>query len=332
MRLEAGMHVLVTGGAGFVGSRIAGALCARGVRVTVLDDLSTGDAAAVPHAAQLIEHDITQPGLSGIVRELAPVAVIHCAAQVSVAASVDDPVKDADVNVGGTVNLLQACRAAGVRAFVFASSAAVYGQPQAQPLTETAPTLPLSPYGCSKLAGEAYVRALAGAAGMGWAVCRPANIYGPGQQAGGDGAVVPGFLRRMLQGVDPVINGDGGQTRDFVYVDDAAEGFVKALRVALSAPGSGGVYHISSGERTSINRLWELCAAAVGWTRPPRYGPARAGDIRDSVLSPERAQSALGWRPHVSLVDGIARTAAWWQAELRANETTAVQIEGRVVK
>lgn len=311
------MHVLVTGGAGFVGSHIARALCDRGVRVTVLDNLSSGSAEAVPEAASLVEHDITRPDLAATVQELAPTAVIHCAAQVSVAASVDDPVHDAIVNVNGTVNLLQACRGAGVRAFVFVSSAAVYGQPQEQPLTETAPTQPLSPYGCSKLAAETYVRTLAEDAGIGWAVCRPANIYGPGQRAGGDGAVVPGFLRQMLLGDDPVIHGDGEQTRDFVYVDDAAEAFVQALRVAGATPGSGGVYHICSGEGTSIRRLWDVCAAAVGWMRPPRHGPVRPGDIRDSVLSPERAQRVLGWRPRVSLADGIARTAAWWQTELQ---------------
>lgn len=317
---DACVHVLVTGGAGFVGSRIVHLLHEQGVRVTVLDDLSTGRPESVPAAVGLIEQDITAPELGAVVTDAAPTAVIHCAARVSVAGSVSDPLDDAAVNVGGTVNLLQACRRAGVRAFVFASSAAVYGQPQAVPLLESSPTVPLSPYGCSKLAAEAYVRVLAAEAGIGWAVCRPANIYGPGQQPGTDGAVVPGFLRRMLLGDEPVINGDGEQTRDFVHVDDAAAAFVQALRLAIEKPDIGGIYHISSGEPTSINRLWSLCAAATGWTGRPRYGPERPGDIRDSVLSPDRAQSMLGWRPQVGLADGIARTAAYWRSELQRGD------------
>lgn len=299
------LRVLVTGGAGFIGSHVARALLAAGHQVTVLDDLSSGCASNVPPGAGLVEGDIRSPDLAAVLSRVRPDGVVHCAAQVSVGASVEDPLNDMERNITGTARLLVAGAAAGVRSFVYASSAAVYGTPEKVPISEGHPTLPLSPYGLSKLTAERYVRLLGAQLGLKWVCLRYANVYGPGQRASGDGAVVPAFLEAFAAGRDPIIHGDGEQTRDFVYVTDVARANLLALTGRTT-----GVFNVGSGTAVSINALWKAGAALMGWNRPPVYGPPRPGDIRDSVLSPVAAASELGWAPAITLEDGLRRTVA----------------------
>jgi UDP-glucose 4-epimerase len=302
------MRVLLTGGAGFIGSHTAEALCRAGHQVTVVDDLSTGERANLSERVSFVQCDVAARDLDAIMTDLSPHAVIHCAAQVSVGASIADPAVDAHQNILGTINLLHSAGRHGVKLFLLASSAAVYGIPGYLPLTEEHPTRPLSPYGLSKLAAEWYVSLLAEQYSMRWLIYRFANVVGPRQAAGGDGAVVPAFLSAMFQGRDPVIAGDGEQTRDFVFVEDVAE----AHRLGLTANVQG-IFHISSGTQISINELWRRCAAIANWQRPPVHGPARLGDIRHSILSPERARSAMGWEAKTDLVGSLSATAAFWK-------------------
>lgn len=303
------MKVVVTGGAGFIGSHIAETLHVAGHDVTVVDDLSTGDRANVPGFVRFVPLDITKPDLISRFREWAPDAVIHCAAQVRVSASTQDPMSDLQRNAVGTVNLLSACRAGGTRQLICASTAAVYGAPQGLPITEAHPTRPLSPYGISKLAGESYVRVLGGDLGLRWVVLRYANVYGPRQKASGDGAVVPAFLHAMLAGREPLVHGDGSQTRDFIYVQD-----VCAANLAALTGKACGEYHVSTGKAIRILDLWHLCKEITGWNRAPVYAPARPGDIPHSVLSGDLARQQLKWQARTDLGSGLEATAAYWRA------------------
>ncbi len=306
MGAEAVARVLVTGGAGFVGSYVARALLGAGQEVVILDDLSSGFASNVPAGARLVEGDIRDAAhLERVLAGTRPQGVVHCAAQVGVSASVADPMNDLERNIVGTVRLVQAAAAAGVRSFVYSSSAAVYGNPESVPITETHPTKPLSPYGLSKLTAERYVALLGEQYGLKWACLRYANIFGPGQRAAGDGAVIPTFLEAFASGRDPVIQGDGEQTRDFIFVEDVA----KANLLALSGDASG-VFNVGSGQAMSIKALWQAAASLMGWDRPPVYGPPRPGDIRDSVLSVSAAAQSLGWGSQTRFGDGLRATVA----------------------
>lgn len=301
------MRVLVTGGAGFLGSHLVGLLLAANHAVTILDNFTTEPAQSVSPPARLIVHDIRAP-LDSAFAESRPDVVIHLAAQVSVPQSVADPTEDAAINVTGYVNLLQTAARFHVRKVIMISSAAVYGQPATLPLQEDAPLAPLSPYGLSKMVGELYTRLLCDQYGMTYTILRPANIYGPGQTSGGDGAVIPSFLERFTRGLDPVIHGDGQQTRDFIYVEDMAHAIVAALE-----RGDGCTLNVSTGEAVRVLDVWKALARLVGWQRDPQFGPGRAGDIKHSVMDSSAARKVLGWRPTVSLSDGLARTVAWWQ-------------------
>jgi UDP-glucose 4-epimerase len=293
------VHSLVTGGAGFIGSHLVNALVARGDEVTVLDDLSTGRHAHVDEAAHLVEHDVREPF------DTEADVVFHLAAQADVGTSVERPAFDAAVNVVGTVNVLEAARAAGA-AMVFASTGgAIYGDVD-RPAPEDAERRPVSPYGTAKLAGEAYVDAWRRIHGLDAVSLRFANVYGPRQSSSLEGGVIAIFLERMARGEETLIFGDGEQTRDFVHVDDV----VRAL-VGASERGSGGVFNIGTGVETSINRLHELCGAAVGVGTPPRHTEARAGDARRSVLDVSRADRELGWRAELGLEEGLRST---WEA------------------
>lgn len=313
------MDVLVTGGAGFIGSHVAEELLEAGHRVAVVDNLATGRAEHVPAGADLYRVDVTGPEAAQLIADLRPDAVVHLAAQVSVAAAVRDPAADLRTNVLGTLNLLEACRRAGVRRFVYASSAAVYGCPAQLPLTEDAPCRPLSPYGASKWAGEAYVRLFGDLYQVEYTILRFANVYGPRQAIQGEGAVVPAFVLGMLGGEDgnrptgPVIHGDGRQTRDFVHVRDIARAHVLAL-----AAGSGAVINLGGGRAISVLELWHRLAAITGWDRPPRFGPPRPGDVPHSLLDTSRARALLGWQPEIGFEDGLRDTVAHYRGLLAA--------------
>jgi UDP-glucose 4-epimerase len=276
--------------------------------VTALDDLSHGKREAVPAGADLLVLDVRSPDLGTHFERLRPDAVLHLAAQMDVRRSVADPMHDASVNVLGTVNVLAAARRAGAKRFVFASSGgAVYGEQETFPAPEEHTRRPASPYGVSKLCGEEYVE-LARREALSSMSLRYANVYGPGQDPLGEAGVVAIFLHKMLHGGEPVINGDGEQTRDFVYVDDVA----RANLLALTSSASGAL-NVGTGEETSVNELARLLARAAGYTKPIRHGPAAPGEQRRSSVDPRAALASLGWAPAVPLHEGLVRTTEWFR-------------------
>lgn len=301
------MRVLVTGGAGFLGAHLVDLLLQQQHEVTVVDT-----AAPRPSGARFVQEDVRSP-LFSIFRDMRPEVVVHLAAQIAVPQSWEDPAHDLAVNAGGTVNVVSAAARAGARKVIAISSAAVYGIPAALPLTENSPTGALSPYGLSKLTAESYMRLLCSQWSLSHTILRPANLYGPGQTTGGDGAVVPAFLNGFLSGTDPVIQGDGAQTRDFVYVVDMARAIIQALNRADDM-----TLNVSSGEGTSVLSLWQMLAGLTGWTRPPVHGPARVGDIRHSVMGNQGARLRLAWSPQVTLQQGLANTVDWAQMQQAA--------------
>ena len=303
------MHVAVTGGAGFIGAQTCRALLEAGHRVTAVDDLSHGRREALPPGVELVVLDVRAPQLAEELAGRKPDAVLHLAAQMDVRRSVADPVHDASVNVLGTVNALEAASRAGARRFVFASSGgAVYGEQSEFPAREEHPRRPASPYGVSKLCGEEYLE-LKRRGGLSAASLRYANVYGPGQDPLGEAGVVAIFLHRMLSGGEPVINGDGEQTRDFVYVDDVA----RANLLALTGS-AGGPLNVGTGCETSVNELARKLARAAGYGRPIAHAPPAPGEQRRSCIDPGAARARLGWEPSVGLDEGLQRTADWFRA------------------
>jgi UDP-glucose 4-epimerase len=303
--------VLVTGGAGFIGSHVADAFLARGQRVVVLDDLSTGAAARVPAAARLEKADLRHADLAALLRGEKIGLVSHHAAQIDVRRSVEDPILDATINVLGTIRLAQACAAAGVAQLVFASSGgAIYGDPEGFSADESHPLNPCSPYGVAKLSGEKYLLALALGTRLTITILRYANVYGPRQDGRGEAGVVGIWMKKLLAGQEALINGDGGQTRDFVFVGDV----VKA-NLAATDRRAAGVFNIGTGIETSVNELYDRVAEACGTLSPARRGPAKPGEQRRSVLNVDRARKALGLTSLTALREGLKETAAWFRKQ-----------------
>jgi UDP-glucose 4-epimerase len=302
------MRVIVTGGAGFIGSHVSDALVAARDEVHVVDDLSSGRRENVPKEAVLHELDIRREALTDLAEMLQPEVIFHLAAQADVGTSVEQPALDADVNVIGTIRVLEAARSAGARIVFTSTGGAIYGD-CARAAREGDPRQPLSPYGTSKLAGEEYLATWNRLYGTSHVACRLANVYGPRQQASLEGGVIAIFLQRLRDERDVEIFGDGDQTRDFVYVGDV----VRAL-LAAGSGSSGGVFNVGTGTETSILELYTLCAKAAGVEqRPPRFGPERPGDLSRSVLDASHAADKLGWRPETSLAAGLGR--AWESAQ-----------------
>jgi UDP-glucose 4-epimerase len=292
----ASMRAVVTGGAGFIGSNLVDALVERGDEVLVVDNFATGRREYLNGGAALLEHDIREPFSTEAD------AVFHLAAQADVQTSMKRPGYDAAVNVVGTVNVLDAAPGAQV---VFASSGgAGYGE-CVVPASEDAPFLPLSPYGIAKKCGEEYLAGWNRIHGTVHVSLRFANVYGPRQDAGLEGGVVAIFLERLARGEETVIFGDGGQSRDFVYVDDV----VRALLATVGR--SGGPYNVGTGKDVTVAELHAACAAVAAVDTEPRLAEARLGDVRRSVLDVSRIERELGWRPEVELEDGLRRTWAW---------------------
>jgi UDP-glucose 4-epimerase len=303
--------VLVTGGAGFIGSHVVDRCVDAGHRVSVVDDLSTGRRALVHRAARLHVVDIRRPELREVVRAEAPEAVVHLAAQAAVSRSVADPRFDAEVNVLGSLNLLEACREAGVGRLLYASTGgAAYGDTDVLPTPEEHPTRPVSPYGVSKVAVEHYLACWRALYGLGSVALRFANVYGPRQSPHGEAGVVAIFCHRILSGQPCIINGDGLQTRDYVYVEDIAE----ACRLALDRPDVTGPLNLGTGTETSVVALFERLRAAADGRAEARHGPARPGEQRRSALDASRARRLLGWTPATDLDHGLRRTLAAFQA------------------
>ena len=305
------MRVLVTGGAGFIGSHIVDRLLEAGHDVSIVDSMERGRrenvAGPLERGVPLHEIDIRDPGLRDVVAAGRPEVVLHLAAQIDVRVSVADPVLDAQVNIAGSLNLLEAARAAGVRKLIVASSGGcIYGEPRALPVKETYRGLPESPYGISKRVLHDYLAFYRSIHGLDWTVLALANVFGPRQDPMGEAGVVSIFLGAMLGGREPVIYGDGKQTRDFVYVGDVADAFVRAL-----GRGSHTVFNIGTGVETTVIELWESCARAAGYNGEMRFAPHRPGELQRIALDAARARKRLGWSPAVSLDTGVAKTAEW---------------------
>ena len=300
------MKILVTGGAGFIGSHVVDRCVEAGHGVAVVDDLSSGQRQQVNAAARLHVVDIRTPALDDVFRGEAPEAVVHLAAQASVGRSVANPLLDAEINVLGSLNLLECARRAGTRRFVYISTGgAGYGDTDVVPTPESHPTRPVSPYGTSKVAAELYLGCWEALHGLSGVVLRLANIYGPRQNPHGEAGVIAIFTDRLLRGEPCLINGDGLQTRDYVYVGDVAEA---ALR-ALERPQVTGPINIGTGVETTVVALFEALRAAFGHGQS-RHGPARPGEQRRSLLDASRARQVLGWTARVGLDEGLRRTVA----------------------
>jgi UDP-glucose 4-epimerase len=299
------MRALVTGGAGFIGSHLVDALLERGDEVHVVDNLSTGSRENLAASAELHELDIRDEALEELAGRLRPEVVFHLAAQADVGTSVERPAFDADVNVVGTVRVLEAARAVEARVVFTSSGGAIYGECE-RPAREDDDPQPLSPYAASKLAGEQYLATWNRLYGAGHVSCRLANVYGPRQQPTLEGGVVAIFLDRLRDGQETEIFGDGNQTRDFVYVGDV----VAALLAAAASP-LGGVYNVGSGIATAIGELHRLCAEIAGVETQPRIAAERPGDLRHSVLDSSRAARELDWHAETTLAVGLANT---WNA------------------
>lgn len=306
------MKILVTGGAGFIGSHVVDTFLGAGHEVAVVDNLTTGDARWVNPRARLHVVDLRSARLAQVFDTERPAVVAHLAAQASVARSVTDPMFDASVNVGGGLGLLECCRRFGVSRVIYSSSGgAGYGDTDVIPTPESHPTLPISPYGITKVAMEHYVNAWSGIYGVSGISLRYANIYGPRQNPQGEAGVIAIFCHRLLTGQVPLINGDGGQTRDYTYVEDVAAANLKALE----HPDITGPVNICTGVETSVNDLYRALVGAAGSTVAAQHGPARPGEQRRSCLSPGRAGRVLGWKPTVSLAEGLGRTFRFFQKE-----------------
>jgi nucleoside-diphosphate-sugar epimerase len=307
-------QVLVTGGAGFIGSHLVRALAEGGQQVRVLDNLSSGKRAHLAGVeVEFLEGDILDGSL--LARGMDEVEVVyHLAAMVGVAASVADPLGCYAINVTGSLNVLEAARRAGVSKVVLASSAAVYGAREGT-VSETTPAHPLSPYGASKLAMEQIAQLYAELYQLPAVSLRYFNVYGPHQALDSPyAAVIPTFIQQLLEGRAPVIEGDGGQTRDFVFVGD----IVRANLMAASADAFGEVFNIGNGVSTSIVDLAGLLARLIPGSGAPEHGPPRVGDIRHSTASVDRARMSLGFRPGTALKDGLEITVEWFRAVRQA--------------
>jgi UDP-glucose 4-epimerase len=304
------LKVLVTGGAGFIGSHVADRLAADGHDVVILDDLSTGHVEHLAPNARFYQMDLHSPWIDELFRIERPEAVVHEAAQASVRRSVEDPVFDAGVNVLGTAALLQASVHHGVRRFLFASTGgALYGDADVTPTPEDYPTLPVSPYGASKLAAEVYLRTFHAMNGLSYAALRYANVYGPRQDPHGEAGVVGIFTRRLLSGEKARINGDGKQTRDFVYVGDVAEANARAL--VSDAVGS---FNVGTGVETDISTIFQMLKRLTNSNQPEEHGPPLPGEQRRSVVDARKIEKALGWKPKTSLQAGLDATVQYFRA------------------
>jgi UDP-glucose 4-epimerase len=299
------VHVVLTGGAGFIGSHIADALVDRGRRVTIIDNLSTGRRENVNPSATLIERDLRDESIAQLIAELHPDVVSHHAAQMDIRKSVADPAFDADVNIVASVRLLQACVDADVKRFVFASSGgAIYGEPDYTPQDEDHPTHPMSPYGCAKLAVEQYLAYFHDAHGLSCVSLRYANVYGARQNPHGEAGVVAIFSDRMRRGETITINGDGDQTRDYVHVSDV----VAANLAVIDDATLGGAFNVGTGVEISVNELHRELARLIVSQSPVQHGPAKLGEQMRSVLDARKLRRATTLREPISLREGLEKT------------------------
>jgi UDP-glucose 4-epimerase len=305
-----GMRVCVTGGAGFIGSTLADRLLLDGHEVSVVDDLSRGRRENLSGEVALHTMSLLDPALPELLADLRPEVIFHLAAQIDVRVSVADPVLDVTQNVVATVRLAEAARWVDTRKIVFASSGgSIYGTPERLPVTESAPTNPKSPYAASKIAAEVYLNTYRELHGLDCTHLALSNVYGPRQDPNGEAGVVAVFANALLAGRPTRLYGDGGNTRDYVYVDDVAAAFV----AAAGEGGGGRRYNIGTGRQTSDRELHTLVAKEVGVPDEPAFADARLGDLRASALDAAAAREELDWRPNVDIVEGVRRTVDYFR-------------------
>ena len=301
------MRILVTGGAGFIASHVVDAYVAAGHEVSIIDDFSTGQTRNLNPKATVHKIDIADAKIARLVTEIKPEVLNHHAAQMDVRRSVADPTFDARSNIIGFINLLEAAKNVGVKKVIFSSSGgAVYGDGEPIPASEDHATLPLSPYGVSKLAGELYLGYYHMEFDIPYVALRYANVYGPRQSSKGEAGVVAIFLCHLLAGKSPTINGDGKQTRDYVYVGDVVRANIAAL-----ATDHVGVVNIGTGTETDVVTIWRLLRQGFASKIEPVHGPAKPGEQKRSCLDASGAAQILSWRPEVALKDGLERTIAY---------------------
>jgi UDP-glucose 4-epimerase len=306
------VKILVTGGAGFIGSHVVDAYIEAGHEVIIVDNLSTGKRENVNPRATFFEIDIRSPDLDELLREYGPQVINHHAAQMDVRKSVADPLFDMDVNIRGTLHLLELSRKLDVERFIFAcTGGALYGEAERLPVEESHPIRPISPYGVSKRAAELYCLLYRSAWDLPTAVLRYANVYGPRQDAFGEAGVVAIFTMAMLRGRTPTIYGDGSIVRDFVYVQDVVRANLLALERDIVEP-----VNIGTGAGTSVGQLYELLSEIVGFPGPPRYAPPRAGDVKANILCCRRAEEALGWSASTDMKAGLRLTVESFRAAM----------------
>lgn len=307
-------RALVTGGAGFIGSQVADALLDKGIHVEIVDNLFTGRRENLPAKAVFHEIDIRDKKIDQIIKAGKFDLMFHLAAQMDVRKSVADPAFDAEANILGGINLLQACKKHGVKKVIFASTGgAIYGEQEEFPATEEHPQNPMSPYGISKLAFEKYLQFYNWEYGLQYVTLRYANVYGPRQRGDGEAGVVAIFFERLLTGQKAVIFGDGGQTRDFVYVGDV----VKANMLAMDY-GHCGAFNVGTGIETDINALFEIMKQIAGSNQAQIHEPGLPGEQRRSVIDNSLIKKTLGWKPSCSLKEGLAKTAEYFRAKVSA--------------
>ncbi len=305
------MKVLVTGGAGFIGSNIVDRFIDEGYDVVVADDLSTGREENINANAEFYKLDIQDPELETVFRKEKPDYICHQAAQKDVRFSVSDPVTDARINILGTINILQNCIKYKVKKVIFASTGgAIYGEQEVFPAPETHPARPISPYGVTKLTAEHYMHYYKAVYGLDYVSLRYSNVYGPRQDPHGEAGVVAIFIRKMLNEEQPVINGDGEQTRDFVYVGDVAEANI----LALTNDTTGNIFNIGTGIEISINRIFSNLKEIIHPSLEERHGPPQQGEQRRSVIDCTRAREIMRWEPKISLIDGLKMTCEYFSA------------------
>lgn len=304
--------MLVTGGAGFIGSHIVDAYCEQGLDVVVIDDLSTGHQQNVNTSARFVSMDIRDPELGAFMGVEKFDVVNHQAARGNVRASMNDPVGYADVNVTGGVNLLEASRQTGVRKFIYASTGGcVYGEPQYVPTDENHPMAPRDPYGASKASLELYLPVFAFNYGLKYTILRYPNVYGPRQDPFGEAGVISIFAGQMIRGQQPTINGDGEQERDYVFVTDVAKANVLALK-----GGDNETFNVGWGRGTSVNHIFRSLRELLGTSTPESHGPPKQGEVRRSCLNSAKAREVLGWQPAVSIEDGLKQTSDYVRTQL----------------
>jgi UDP-glucose 4-epimerase len=296
------MKILLIGGAGFIGSHVADGLIEKGLDVVIVDNLSTGTEKNLNPKARFYQIDIRSSDLGEIFKKEKPDYVNHHAAQVSVLNSVADPIYDAQVNILGTLNVLESCVKWQVKKMIFISSAAVYGEQKKFPVDENHTTKPLFPYGAAKLSAEHYLYYYKTNYGLDYTVLRYSNVYGPRQDPFGEAGVVAIFMNKIIEETQPVINGDGKQTRDFVYVKDAVDANIKSLDAGE------GIFNIGTGIETSINNLFGLIKNVSNTSINEAYGLAKSGEQTRSVLDYSKAKRTLGWEPRIFLKEGLIKT------------------------